>query len=491
MPVEGSPIRDADDHSLGRMIADLWGSEPSVFLDEPMKERDPDTFATYLKEIGAAPLLTREEEIRFAERIARNLKQYRHSILSTAYLLHTAVNLLENVRSGKALPHYIIEMSPADAAEKQRVRRSLGRKLPRVVNLLRQNGREFALAVDRSTLAVGECDAWRHAQVYRAEATRIIEQWPPKLLLLQPAIRELQDLARQMDALRGQINRPRRAGHGENGQDRRRQLWLLIQRVQEDPATLRERLARIATCRRDYDAARQALSVANLRLVVSVARKYRNCGMNVLDLVQEGNLGLLRAVDKFEPARGCRFSTYATWWIRQAISRAISQQSRTIRVPDHVVARFSRVRNANERLTQSGRRAPSLAETAKAVGWTVEETAKALNSQRQPMSLDEPIADQKESSLAERLPDHREGHPPAEVDKNLLTGPGGKVLEELSWRDREIIKLHYGLGDGYAYTLDEIGKTFAISRERVRQIEVRALRALQRPTSAAQLVDFV
>jgi RNA polymerase primary sigma factor len=456
-----------------------------------MKERDPDTFATYLREIGVTPLLTREEEILIAQRIEQNLQQYRHSILSTAYLLQTAVELLEHVRSGKALPHCIIEMSPADASEKQRVRRSLGRRLPRIASLLRQDRQAFVLAVDPSNLTVGECDAWRQAQFHRSEAARIVEQLPPKLALLQPAMQELQGLARQMETLRQQLDRPGQAGRSQEAKGLRAQLWSLMQRVQEDSVTLTERLACIAKCRQAYEAARQALSVANLRLVVSVARKYRNCGMNVLDLIQEGNLGLLRAVDKFEPARGYRFSTYATWWIRQAISRAISQQSRTIRVPDHVVARFSRIRNANERLLQSGRNAPSVLETANAVGWSVEETSKTLKSQRLPMSLDEPMADQRGSSLAERLPDHREDHPPAEVDKNLLRAQMKKVLGELSWRDREIIKLHFGLGDGYAYTLDEIGKTFAISRERVRQIEVRALHALQQPRSAAQLVDFV
>ncbi len=455
-----------------------------------MKERDPDTFVTYLKEIGSTPLLTREEEILFAGRIAQSLKQYRHNILSTAYLLRAAVNLLENVRTGKALPHYIIDMSPVGEVEKQRLQRSLARKLPRAAKLLEQSSQEFAAAVDRKTMTVGAGQAARQAEAHRLEATRLVEQWPPKLILLQPVLRELQDLARQMETLRVQLDHPGRARR-QNGQDLRGQFWRLMQRAEEDPVTLRRRLAEIAASRQDYEAARKSLSVANLRLVVSVARRYRNCGMSVLDLIQEGNLGLLRAVDKFEPARGCRFSTYATWWIRQAISRAVSQQSRTIRVPDHVVARFGQVRSANERLIQAGRHAPSLSETADAVGWTIEETAKALRSQRQPMSLDEPIADQKESSLAERLPDHREARPTTEVDKNLLKAQVRKVLEELSWRDREIIKLHYGLGDGYAYTLDEIGKTFAISRERVRQIEVRALRVLQRPSSAAQLVDFV
>ena len=262
-------------------------------------------------------------------------------------------------------------------------------------------------------------------------------------------------------------------------------------RVQEDRSTLSQRLADIARCKLSHEAARQDLSVPNSRLVVSIAKRYRNRGMSLLDLIQEGNMGLLRAVDKFEPARGCRFSTYATWWIRQAILRAVSQQSRTIRVPDHIATRFGRIRNAEERLIHDHSNEPTVQETARAAGLSIHDTASALQSQRHPLSLDDPLTEQRGSSLAERLADGREDRPPAEADRSLLRKQMAEVLQELNWRDRQVLVLRYGLGDGRTYTLDEIGETFAISRERVRQIETRALQSLQRPMTAARLVDFV
>jgi len=195
-------------------------------------------------------------------------------------------------------------------------------------------------------------------------------------------------------------------------------------------------------------------------------------------------------VDKFEPWRGFKFCTYATWWIRQAIRRAIGEQSRAIRIPAHVAGHLSRVHSATEQLIQSNLNEPDVEETAEAAGLSVSETDYVLQSQRHPLSLDQTTPDQRESSLADTLRDYREGSPTAGVDRHLLKSSIMEVLQELSWRDREIIRLRYGLGDGHAYTLCQVSKIFAISRERVRQIETRALRKLQQPMAAARLVDF-
>ncbi len=446
-----------------------------------MIERNPETFSSYLKDISATRLLSKKEELVFAQRIGESLREYRASILSSDYLLQAAIRLLATVRDGAALPQQVIETPPTDAAGRQRVRRSLGQRLARAEKLLQQNRREFVFAVEPNDLAVQPSEVWQRTLDRRGEAARVFDPLPPKLPLLQPAVEELHNVARRMQALRQQLHRPGRTGGVKDASGLRSQLWSLMQSVQEDEVTLRERLERIANCRKTYETARQEFCVPNLRLVVSVAKKYRNRGVSLLDLIQEGNMGLMRAVDKFDPARGFKFSTYATWWIRQAIGRAINQQSRTIRVPDHMIARFGRVHDVNERLLQDNLSHPSVQETADAAGWSVRETAAALKSQHQPMSLDEAASEQRGASLAECLADRREAHPTTEVNKNLLKVQMKKVLEGLSWRDREIIKLHYGLGDGYAYTLDEIGKTFSISRERVRQIEARAL---ERPSAA-------
>jgi RNA polymerase primary sigma factor len=456
-----------------------------------MNQRETDGVGTYLKEISSTPLLTREQEVVLARRIEHTLKEYRRSLFLTDYVLQVAVDLLETVRSGKVALYNVIEMSPADAVGKCHVRRLLSRRLPLIRALLRKNREEFVSAVDPSRPAVEISDARSRAMTRRAKAVQLMEDLRPKTQLLQPAIKELQAIAEQMQTFHREMAGLRGRGSVQGKRRLRAQLSALMERVQEDSCTLSQRLVHIAECRRDYEAAQKDLSVPNLRLVVSVAKKYRNRGMSLPDLIQEGNVGLLRAVDKFEPERGCKFSTYATWWIRQAILRAVSQQSRTIRVPDHVATNFSRIRYARERLIQKRRNEPSVQETARAARLSVAETVNVMRWQRHPMSLDEPTAEQRGSSLAERLPDCREDRPPAEADKNHLKSQMAQVLQELTWRDRQIITLRYGLGDGRPYTLDEIGETFAISRERVRQIEARALQVLQRPMIAARLVDFV
>jgi RNA polymerase primary sigma factor len=456
-----------------------------------MKATESSSIQTYLEEINSTALLNRQDEIALARRLQQNLERYRRSILATDYMLEAAVDLLEKVRDGQARLHDVIEMPSSGVAATRQVRRLLEQRLPPVQELLRQNREEFARAISPRSLAVAQRGAWKRVLVRRRQAAGLAEQLPLKIQSLQPALGELQGIARQMKRLRRQLLAQRGSADGKKRAAILAQLKELMLRTREDPATLSQRLAHIARRRRAYDAARQELCVRNLRLVVYVAKMYRNRGMSLLDLIQEGNTGLLRAVEKFDPSRGFKFCTYATWWIRQAILRAIGNQSRTVRVPAHISERMGRLRAVSERLVQDKRSEPSLQETAEAAGWSVEETDRTLRGQRQPLSLDRPVRGREESSWIEQLRDTREDRPPTEADKGFLKCRIAELLEELSWRDREIIKLRYGLGDGYAYSLDQVAYVFAVSRERVRQIESRALRRLQQPTSAARLVDFL
>ncbi len=225
--------------------------------------------------------------------------------------------------------------------------------------------------------------------------------------------------------------------------------------------------------------------------MVSIAKKYRNRGLSFLDLIQEGNTGLMRAVDKYEYRRGCKLSTYATWWIRQAITQAIADQARTIRIPVHMIETMSKLRNVSKKLLQQLGREPSIEETAKEAGISVEETRRVLKISRHPISLDRPVGESEDSYFGDFVKDDGAESPVSAAMQKTLRDKIEQVLQTLTYREREIIKLRYGLGDGHTCTLDEVGRIFNVTRERVRQIEAKAVRKLQHPVRSRQLEDFL
>ena len=451
-----------------------------------------DPVRMYLTQMGEIPLLTRQEEIMLARRIETTRAIFRQKLLQCDYVIRMAVTVLRRVNEGELPFDRTVQVSVTDRLEKEQILGRLPHNLATIDVLLKRNKRDYAIATSKSQRVAQRRAAWNRLARRRNRAVKLVEELGLRTQRIETMIQTLDDFSRRMDELKMQIMLHKKArGPVAERKPIVDELRRLMLATQETPTSLRNRVKSLKSIYRQYQIAKRGLSEGNLRLVVSIAKKYRNRGLSFLDLIQEGNAGLMRAVDKFEYRRGFKFCTYATWWIRQAITRAVADQSRTIRIPVHMVETMSRVRNVSRLLLQELGREPTIEETARRAETTVEEARRVLAMSRYPISLDRPVGNSEDSQFGDLLPDGTATSPAIGAAQEMLRNRISKVLKTLSYREREIIKLRYGLGDGYSYTLEEVGHIFKVTRERIRQIEAKAVRKLQQPSRSQELVGFL
>jgi RNA polymerase primary sigma factor len=466
-------------------LEDLPGLEESEsWSDDPVR--------MYLTQMGEIPLLTRGEEIALAKQIEVTRAKFRQKVLECDYVMQQAVRVLCRVHDGELPFDRTVQVSVTDRLEKEQILGRFPHNLKTLAILLKRNRRDYRVASAKSRPMSQRRAAWQRLGRCRRRAVQLIEELGLRTQRIEPMIATLEDFSRRVDELKARIDQHQQVG----GPPKERESWLMeyrniLRATQETPTSLRNRVRYLQSVYSRYQQAKRGLSEGNLRLVVSIAKKYRNRGLSFLDLIQEGNAGLMRAVDKFEYRRGFKFCTYATWWIRQAITRAVADQSRTIRIPVHMVETMSRVRNVSRKLLQELGREPTIEETARASETCIHETRRVLAMSRYPISLDRPVGNSEDSHFGDLLPDGAAESPSIGAAQEMLRHRIGKVLKTLSYREREIIKLRYGLGDGYSYTLEEVGHIFKVTRERIRQIEAKAVRKLQQPSRSQELVGFL
>ncbi len=476
---------DLDALAEKKIVAELTAEAGVRRIDDPVR--------MYLTQMGEIPLLTREEEIRLAKKIELTRMAFRQKVLESDYCSALAVEILQQVHESRLPFDRTMKISTSEHAAKSRISARIPVNLKTIRSLMALN--EEAWETPRSSRLPAaerrEIEAAMRAR--RRKISKMIEELSLRTSRIQPLMKRLCGLHRKMCELQKRIasQQNRRTLPDEDFIAMKEELAGIESLCMEKPEPLGDRLKSIQRVFGEYEDAKRKLSGGNLRLVVSIAKKYRNRGLSFLDIIQEGNTGLMRAVDKYEYKRGYKFSTYATWWIRQAITRAIADHARTIRIPVHMIETMSRLRNISKELLQDMGREPTIDEIARKAKMPVSEARRVLKISRHPISLDRPVGESEDSYFGDFIEDESADSPVGTAGGGMLKDRVEEVLKTLTYREREIIKLRYGIGDGYTYTLEEVGKIFKVTRERVRQVEAKAIRKLQHPVRSRKLEGFL
>jgi len=476
------PWDTADAKNRATALAAPTAAEAHRRIDDPVR--------MYLTQMGEIPLLTRDQEIYLAKRIELTRKHFRRKVLQSDFAISSAVEVLRQVQGGELPFDRTMKICISENLAKNTIIRRTPENLPTAEKLLEANRRDYepiAAATDETREAIQ-----RRMRCRRQKCVQLLEELSLRTSKIQAIMKKLVSIHYKLQET------DRRLEELGEGADDAGEISALkeecegLQRLAgEDRTALADRVSRILKCFGEYEEAKRNLSGGNLRLVVSIAKKYRNRGLSFLDLIQEGNTGLMRAVDKYEYRRGYKFSTYATWWIRQAITRAIADQARTIRIPVHMIETMSKLRNISKQFLQETGREPTIEELAIEASLPVSEVRRVMKISRHPISLDRPVGESEDSYFGDFIEDETVESPVTAATQEMLKSKIDHVLKTLTYREREIIKLRYGIGDGQTYTLEEVGRIFRVTRERVRQIEAKAIRKLQHPVRSRKLEGFL